>query len=234
MKKTHFDQLKSHIPNLDKIDILDLGSGQGDFLIDATKKGAHIIGLEKSEAYIQITKSKAAQENIPVNLISGIGEKLPFNNNSFDFINMAEVIEHVESPLSVLKEVYRVLRPGGQAYMSIPNRFGIRDPHFHLYFVNWLPRSICNLYISLFKKHKNYNFKDIGYQNLTEMHYYTRGQISRLVKSIGFSIKDSREKKIANKYPHKLLFTLALIAYRLISIVHPSTFHFLIKKESVE
>jgi ubiquinone/menaquinone biosynthesis C-methylase UbiE len=234
MKKTHFDQLRSHMPHLDNITLLDLGSGRGDFLIEATKKGLDVIGLEKSEEYIQITKEKAARENVSIKVISGVGEKMPFDNNSFDFINMAEVIEHVESPLSVLKEVHRVLKPNARAYMSVPNRFGIYDPHFHLYFVNWLPRSLCNLYISFFKKHKNYESKTTGHQNLREMHYYTRGQISRLVKSLGFSIKDGREKKIANKYPHKLLLTPALIAYRLISIVHPSTFHFLIKKESVE
>src|SRR4051812_10047947 len=130
---THFQNLSFYIPDLRNRKILDLGSGRGNFLIEAAQAGAHAVGLEKFDKYVEISHEKARQAGVKLEIVQGTGEKLPFPDNSFDFINMGEVIEHVEVPERVLKEMYRVLRPGGKVYVSAPNRFGLNDPHFHLY-----------------------------------------------------------------------------------------------------
>lgn len=47
-------------------------------------------------------------------------ERYPFNNNSFDYVICNAVLEHVKDDSFVLNEIYRVLKPGGTAYISIP------------------------------------------------------------------------------------------------------------------
>ena len=45
---------------------------------------------------------------------------IPVNDNNYDFILCTQVLEHVESPELVLKEFYRILRPGGQIVITVP------------------------------------------------------------------------------------------------------------------
>ena len=69
-------------------------------------------------------------------MIAAVGESLPFRDNSFDVIISLEVLEHVEQPAAVPREVYRILRPGGWFYLSCPNYLSFREVHYD---VAWLP-----------------------------------------------------------------------------------------------
>ena len=188
MSLKHFNNLSVHIKDLSSQKILDLGSGDGNFLIAAAKQGSQAVGLELNDEYIIRSKKLAEQESVDIEVVQGVAEKMPFENNSFDFINISELIEHVQSPEDLLKEVYRVLKPGGQVYISAPNRFSFKDQHFHLYFINWLPRFMSDVFISIFGKHKDYSQKSAGLQSLKEMHYYTYGQINKLAQLFDFSV----------------------------------------------
>ena len=52
---------------------------------------------------------------------------LGFSDNSFDYIFMLEVLEHVTEPSDAMSEIYRCLKPGGKLFMSTPFIFGIHD-----------------------------------------------------------------------------------------------------------
>ena len=60
----------------------------------------------------------------------------------------------LEYPVRACEEIYRVLKPGGYGYISFHNRFGFYDYHYHLHFINWLPRSVANLFC-FFKQTKD-------------------------------------------------------------------------------
>jgi SAM-dependent methyltransferase len=56
-------------------------------------------------------------------------ELLPFDDGDFDFVMSQEVLEHVGDPLAVLREMCRVLRPGGLLYLQVPFIIGFHpDP----------------------------------------------------------------------------------------------------------
>lgn len=175
---------------------LDLGAGKGRFLIVLAQAGISAIGLELNPAYIGEAKQRALDAGVSIDIREGKVEALPFADNSFDDANASEVIEHVESPELMLKELYRVLAPGGMAYLSVPNRFGMKDQHFHLYFVNWLPRAWSDAYIALFSHHKEYEAKEAGHQRLRDMHYYTYNAIMKFVRAQGFRAVDIRAERI--------------------------------------
>jgi ubiquinone/menaquinone biosynthesis C-methylase UbiE len=228
--KTHLEHLQEHVPQVMTLKVLDLGSGKGAFLVELAKKGGTGVGLEVSTGYIQETKRRAAEARVQIDVTQGVGESLPYPDNSFDFVNMSEVIEHVNDPRKVMSEVHRVLKKGGKAYVSVPRRFSLKDPHFHLYFVNWMPRTWSESFISLFGKHKNYNV-DTGKQRLTELHYFTDKQSRALLVSIGFTVEDIRKIKILRKFNNSFVQALGFIVYGLTAPWHFSTYHYLITKK---
>ena len=69
---------------------------------------------------------------------------LPFPDNSFDVVISNHVLEHVgDAPeqLRHLREIGRVMRQDGVGYLAVPNRWSIREPHYRLLFLSWLPTS---------------------------------------------------------------------------------------------
>jgi SAM-dependent methyltransferase len=226
---THWDQLSKHMPDLEKLSVLDLGSGKGGFLIEAAKHGAHAVGLELSEEYIQKANARAEEVGVSISVQQGRAEKMPFSDETFDFINMCEVIEHVDDPEQTLREVRRVLKKSGQVYISVPNRFGMRDQHFDLYGVNWLPRAFADAYINLFGKHKKYGDRTAGLQRLADMHYYTFGAFVCFAKHLGFQSVDIRAERIEKEMSGVKRYVMRAV-YPLARIFYFDSFHILLEK----
>ncbi len=96
--------------------ILDVGGGAGtvrEFLsssdsyisIDPFIDAPHTIPHARLEAYKCLSK--------PLNFLAAMAEFLPFTSNSFDWVHMRSMLDHVQIPDLALLEAYRVLKPGG-------------------------------------------------------------------------------------------------------------------------
>ncbi len=95
--------------------LLDIGCGFGFFLETAKRKGWDVIGLEITNDAVEACSSKG------LNMHHGTLETAKFEDESFDVIVFIETIEHVIEPNRLIKEIHRVLRPGGLVYLSTPN-----------------------------------------------------------------------------------------------------------------
>ena len=84
---------------------------------------------------------------------------------------------------TLFSEIARVLRPAGRAFVTVINRLALVDPHYHLRFVNWLPRNIGERYIAWRRRTKDSPLRDR--QKLGDMHYFTFGGAARLAASFG-------------------------------------------------
>lgn len=209
--------------------ILDLGCGQGSFLVEAAAQGARAIGVEINQAYIELAQKRACEAGISIDIRRGVAEHLPFADGAFSFVNMSEVIEHVQDPEQVLREMSRILSCEGCAYISAPNRYGMKDQHFHLYGVNWLPRRMADTFIRIFGKHKDYTDANAGRQRLADMHYYTYESIGALSRAAGFEVIDIRMQRVNEMTP--VAFRLAVrLVYRCLRAVVFDSFHLLLTK----
>ena len=88
------------------------------------------------------------------------GTTLPFDDAAFDIVITNHVIEHVgdaEDQLSHLRECRRVMTADGRGYLACPNRWMLVEPHFHLAFLSWLPRSLGDRYVRLAGKGTYYD-----------------------------------------------------------------------------
>ncbi|MCD4679193.1 MAG: bifunctional demethylmenaquinone methyltransferase/2-methoxy-6-polyprenyl-1,4-benzoquinol methylase UbiE [Bacteroidales bacterium] len=124
--------------------ILDIATGTADLAIAAAKiDKVKIIGVDISEEMIKIATEKVAAKNLEdtINLAIGDSETLTFHDNHFDAVMVAFGVRNFEDLEKGLREFYRVLKPGGCAYIlefSSPQGF-IFKPLFNFYFRNILP-----------------------------------------------------------------------------------------------
>ena len=92
------------------LSVLDLGGGTG--LNDAllAEKGARVTILDRSEAMLK----RARQKNLPVRLVLGRAEQMPFADASFDVVLISDAWHHFQAQGQVAREVHRILKPGGR------------------------------------------------------------------------------------------------------------------------
>ena len=116
-------------PNLElKSDqlLLDMGCGEGRHSIGALlETSANVIGLDLSITDLNIAKSRLSDfviSGLDTFCSFGVGNinAIPFENSSIDAVMCSEVLEHIDSPEESIKELIRVLKPGGVMALSVP------------------------------------------------------------------------------------------------------------------
>ncbi|HEY0003174.1 MAG TPA: class I SAM-dependent methyltransferase [Pyrinomonadaceae bacterium] len=102
----------------------DLGCGSGVILCEvlATKKNWKGFGLDISPNAVSYALRLAAHKGLAGRAEVSTGDiaNLPYENASLDLVIASEVIEHMPEPEQVVKEIARVLRPGGKLIMTMP------------------------------------------------------------------------------------------------------------------
>ncbi len=126
--------------------ILEDGCGVGMYVEHISPFGGKVIGLE-----YDFERAAEAGENSP-NIINGASESLPLPSSIFDLILSHEVLEHVRDDRLAVREMVRLLQPGGRIVLFVPNRGYPFETHgiywkgkYHFgnkLFVNYLPRSL--------------------------------------------------------------------------------------------
>ena len=112
----------------DKI-VLDIGCGAaGKTLYYASQGVRKIYGMDVVEWYEDEANALARQKGMEhlFQFVLGDAARMEFEDNFFDTIIMNDAMEHVDKPLAVLKECYRVLKPGSRLYINFP-------PYYHPY-----------------------------------------------------------------------------------------------------
>ncbi|WP_299031021.1 bifunctional 2-polyprenyl-6-hydroxyphenol methylase/3-demethylubiquinol 3-O-methyltransferase UbiG [uncultured Sulfitobacter sp.] len=100
--------------------VLDLGCA-GGFMAEAIEdRGAHVTGIDPAKDAIAAARSHAGARDITYDV--GVGEALPYTDGQFDIVICVDVLEHVSDLTKVLKEVARVLVPGGTFLFDTINR----------------------------------------------------------------------------------------------------------------
>ncbi len=95
--------------------ILDVGCGNGSFLSKMQAAGMDAHGVEFSP-----DGAKEAQRR-GLNVKCGTLEQQKHPSNSFDVVTLNHVFEHVPNPVGTLREIKRILKPGGRAIIAVPN-----------------------------------------------------------------------------------------------------------------
>ena len=105
---------------------LDVGCGVGQLTYHLARAGASVVGIEISYEALQVGFAILNECSLPapVSFICQDAISLPFQNEIFDRVVCADVVEHLsdEEKRAVLQEVYRVLKPSGEDFFHTPNK----------------------------------------------------------------------------------------------------------------
>jgi SAM-dependent methyltransferase len=97
--------------------LLDIGSGTGDFLHIASSRGWQVEGIELSESSAKRANQLLGGDFVRV----GTLDDCNLSSDSYDLITSYHVIEHLIDPVSMLNEIYNLLKPGGIVFLETPN-----------------------------------------------------------------------------------------------------------------
>lgn len=161
------------LPTPKNAEVLDLGSGYGNVTIPLSYHYDRVTAADASRELLEISRIRAIEkgrENISFVHVDPLGSgALPFADASYDLVLLNGVLEWVglsgdtqdprEIQAFLLREIKRVLKPGGKIYIGIENRvfpgWWSRDPHSKLPFTVFLPRPLAQWYAKR-KGHEGY------------------------------------------------------------------------------
>lgn len=153
--------------------ILDIGCGEGALGRVLLEKGAaEVVGIEVNPAAAEVARRRLTQ------VFCGDVEAIdfPFADEYFDCVVLADVLEHMRYPLSVLKKVRRCLSCSGVVVASIPN----------IRFVGVIEKLVDG----------RWEYEDAGILDRTHLRFFTRKEMEFLFRDAGFELERISENLV--------------------------------------
>lgn len=160
--------------------IIDLGCGTGYYLylLNNLAISLKLTGFDNDKRALD--EAKNTLNNKKIDFIAGDMHKMPFKNNTFDKAISSEVLEHLRNDDVALKEIFRILKPGGILVLSVPsiNYPFLWDP------VNWVLQHFFNSHI------KTGFFSGIWFGHIR---LYSFNELKNKIERAGFKIEKAEE-----------------------------------------
>ena len=207
--------------------LLEVGTGSGGI--------AHYFGSAGTMGWnveaVDVEDVRLVSDGYRFTRVEGV--ELPFDDDSFDVVLSNHVIEHVgdaQQQARHLRELRRVLRPGGTGYLAVPCRWMLVEPHFGLPFLSWLPQSVADFYVRVAGKGSHYDCRPL-----------TVGGLERILRGAGFAFRQSHGEALritfALENPNARIYgwlikQLPDVVYALIRRAFPTLIYILYPSES--
>ena len=189
--------------NVQQALVVGCGSGAEMFYL-AQRRGVSVVGIDPSPDAVEICQLKAAKKGLSSQIVGEESvERLSFAEASFDLIICFTVLEHVSDVDRALQEMIRVLAPGGQVLLVLPNYAYPEEPHYKILTLPpaWFPFMVkCHL-------------KHLGKPTalFDKLNFMTKGSLRTRLRKLGISHRFVREYTYRKSIP--LLFKLYCLAF---------------------
>jgi ubiquinone/menaquinone biosynthesis C-methylase UbiE len=99
----------------DGASVLEIAPGPGYLAVELAKLGFRVVGLDYSHTFVELARQNAEAAGVAAEFRQGDAAGLPFPDECFDFMVCRAAFKNFGDPVSALREMHRVLRPGGGA-----------------------------------------------------------------------------------------------------------------------
>jgi ubiquinone/menaquinone biosynthesis C-methylase UbiE len=158
--------------------VLDVGAGFGALALYYAHLGGEVVAVDPHESRMQVAVEIARRRGLALSATPVRAQSLPFPDRSFDLAianNSLCYIIDAREHRAALKEIYRVLRPGGWLAVRNPNRLHFRDQFTGLPLVSLLPLPLARRVTDTLHRHRS------------EVHLRSPGGAVRELRKAGFS-----------------------------------------------
>jgi ubiquinone/menaquinone biosynthesis C-methylase UbiE len=94
--------------------ILEVAPGPGFLAVELAKRGFAVAGLDISKTFVELARGNAERAAVRVDFEQGNAAAMPFDTHSFDFLVCRAAFKNFADPIGALKEMHRVVKPGGR------------------------------------------------------------------------------------------------------------------------
>lgn len=157
--------------------LLDLGTGPGNLPVEIIKlaPGIQIVGVDLSRQLIRMARARALKAGFSKRIVFEVANaaNLRFNDESFDMVISTGMLHSLKNPTKVLKEIYRVLKPGADAWILDPARI-----------THYIDKSRWRASLNLRERFFLWLFGLLGLQKPIEL--YSRNEVVPKIEAAGF------------------------------------------------
>jgi ubiquinone/menaquinone biosynthesis C-methylase UbiE len=191
--------------------MLDIGCNDGRKLIQFRRRGWRIYGVDVNKHALNLAKKWIPDGKF----YYGTLEQAFYPDNFFDCVRIDNVLEHIEEPVKMLLEVYRVLKSGGELYIYVPNGESFTVKYFKGCSINsWIP-----YHISLFtKKSLSFALNKAGFK-IDNIKFLFCTPLSWFYQTIKIFIKGKMESNFNLNLPEKFVALLFIPLSRCLNIL---------------
>ncbi|MBK9944430.1 MAG: class I SAM-dependent methyltransferase [Kouleothrix sp.] len=162
--------------------LLEVGCGMGLFTLAGAALGFEIVGAEaSSDRYadsLRVARALCADNGFPVALVQAFGERLPLPSQSVDFVVSFQTLEHVADVAQTLREVRRVLRPGGTLFAQAPNYTGFYEAHYGVLLPLGLGKALNRQLLRLYRRPRGF---------IDHLQWLSPARLRTLLRELGFA-----------------------------------------------
>ena len=179
--------IRQRMPTVGKV--LDMAAGCGTFVLFGLQNGYEVWGIEPQEWKREYYKRKILASAYPskylYHLVGSVGESLPFVSNCFDLVTSYQTLEHVDDIELCLREMLRVLQPGGFLHLRAPDYNCLFEPHYRIPFLPKMNRKLASFYLRLLGR------PTLG---LKSLNWTTEKEVVQLLMKSNYSVTVKRAR----------------------------------------
>lgn len=164
--------------------VLEVAPGPGYFAIELARLGKYrITGLDISQTFVGIARRNAQDAGVQIDFQRGNASKMPFDDDTFDLIACRAAFKNFSEPIGALREMRRVLRPGGKALIIDLRKDTPKEE---------IDEHIDNMHAGAM----NSAFMKLTFRAVLLKRAYTRSEFEKMIAEIRFTNYDIREANV--------------------------------------
>jgi 2-polyprenyl-3-methyl-5-hydroxy-6-metoxy-1,4-benzoquinol methylase len=138
---------------LDTASLLDIGCSSGLITDEIARQVGTAVGVDVDLDSVRY----ASRHGGDAHFVVAAGAALPFRDGTFDAVVCNHVYEHVPNAAALMRDVCRVLRPGGACYFAGGHTLQLIEPHHRVPLLSWLPRRAASAILRAIGKRSTYD-----------------------------------------------------------------------------